>query len=81
MLDAGKMCGRAGEPALYSEKLSHTDRLEKYPEAVLATLSKHGVELSDLEVVGAGLEEAFLQLTGTGGSGEKTGQGMSHPRA
>lgn len=36
----------------------------KQPEAVLATLFKDGVELSDLEVVGAGLEEAFLALTG-----------------
>lgn len=53
--------------------------LTRDPEAVLATLSKHGVELSDLEVVGAGLEEAFLQLTGTGGSEEKTLQRMSHP--
>ena len=36
------------------------------------TLSRHGVEVSDLEVFGAGLEEAFLQLTGTGGSEKKT---------
>ena len=34
------------------------------PEAILATLFKNGAELSDLEVVGAGLEEAFLSLTG-----------------
>jgi hypothetical protein len=34
------------------------------PEAILATLFKNGAELSDLEVVGAGLEEAFLALTG-----------------
>ncbi len=39
--------------------------LTKEPEAVLATLFKQGVELSDLEVVGAGLEEAFLSLTST----------------
>ena len=32
----------------------------KQPEAILATLFKDGAELSDLEVVGAGLEEAFL---------------------
>ena len=55
--------------------------LTRDPDAVLATLSKHGVELSDLEVVGAGLEEAFLQLTGTGRSEAKTYQGMNHPRA
>jgi ABC-2 type transport system ATP-binding protein len=51
------------------------EMLTKDPEAVLATLSKHGVELSNLEVVGAGLEEAFLLLTDTGGSEEKTLQG------
>jgi ABC-2 type transport system ATP-binding protein len=37
----------------------------KQPEAILATLFKEGAELSDLEVEGAGLEEAFLALTGT----------------
>ena len=38
----------------------------KEPEAVLATLFKQGAQLSDLEVVGAGLEEAFLTLTSNG---------------
>lgn len=38
----------------------------KQPETILATLFKNGAELSDLEVVGAGLEEAFLALTGNG---------------
>lgn len=38
----------------------------KEPEALLATLFKRGVELRDLEVVGAGLEEAFLALTSNG---------------
>jgi ABC-2 type transport system ATP-binding protein len=33
------------------------------PEAVLATLFQQGAQLRDLEVVGAGLEEAFLALT------------------
>jgi ABC-2 type transport system ATP-binding protein len=37
------------------------------PEFLLATLIKNGVELRDLEVVGAGLEEAFLALTSNGG--------------
>jgi ABC-2 type transport system ATP-binding protein len=55
------------------------EMLTKDPDAVLATLTRHGVELSDLEVVGAGLEEAFLQLTSA--SEEKTEQGMTHPRA
>jgi ABC-2 type transport system ATP-binding protein len=36
------------------------------PEAVLASLFQSGAELSDLEVVGAGLEQAFLALTGNG---------------
>jgi ABC-2 type transport system ATP-binding protein len=38
----------------------------KQPEAILATLFKNRAELSDLEVEGAGLEEAFLALTGNG---------------
>lgn len=38
----------------------------KEPEALLATLFRHGVALRDLEVVGAGLEEAFLALTSNG---------------
>jgi len=38
----------------------------KQPEDILATLFRDGAELSDLEVVGAGLEEAFLSLTGNG---------------
>jgi hypothetical protein len=36
------------------------------PEAVLGSLFRGGAELSDLEVVGAGLEQAFLELTGNG---------------
>lgn len=42
----------------------------KQPEAILAPLFKNEVELSDLEVVGAGLEEAFLALTSDGKSEE-----------
>ena len=38
----------------------------KEPEALLATLFQQGAGLSDLEVVGAGLEEAFLALTSNG---------------
>lgn len=38
----------------------------KQPEAILSALFKDGAELSDLEVEGAGLEEAFLALTGNG---------------
>lgn len=33
------------------------------PELLLATLFRNGAELSDLEVTGAGLEEAFILLT------------------
>lgn len=40
--------------------------LTNEPEALLAALFKRGAELSDLEVVGAGLEEAFLVLTDNG---------------
>ncbi len=36
------------------------------PEALLATLFRDGAELSNLEVAGAGLEEAFLALTSNG---------------
>ncbi|MCC6626274.1 MAG: ABC transporter ATP-binding protein [Chloroflexi bacterium] len=42
------------------------DRFEVYtlrPEEILARLFAAGVELDELEVVGAGLEEAFLALT------------------
>jgi len=34
------------------------------PEAVLRELFRRGVDIDDLEVTGAGLEEAFLALTG-----------------
>jgi ABC-2 type transport system ATP-binding protein len=34
------------------------------PEAVLRELFRRGVDINDLEVIGAGLEEAFLALTG-----------------
>lgn len=40
--------------------------LTKAPEALLATLFRQEVEISDLEVIGAGLEEAFLSLTNNG---------------
>lgn len=40
--------------------------LTKAPEALLATLFRQEVEISDLEVIGAGLEEAFLSLTSNG---------------
>jgi ABC-2 type transport system ATP-binding protein len=36
------------------------------PETVLGSLFRRGAELSDLEVVGAGLEQAFLELTDNG---------------
>ncbi|HEX2037459.1 MAG TPA: ABC transporter ATP-binding protein [Chloroflexota bacterium] len=40
--------------------------LSAQPEAVLRALFGRGVEIRDLEVVGAGLEEAFLRLTAQG---------------
>lgn len=42
------------------------DMIEVYtlqPEALLATLFAEGATIHELEVVGAGLEEAFLSLT------------------
>ena len=47
------------------------DLIEVYtlqPEALLATLFAQDVAIQDLEVVGAGLEDAFLSLTAHGGS-------------
>jgi len=37
--------------------------LTNQPEAVLRELFRRGVEISDLEVAGADLEEAFISLT------------------
>lgn len=48
------------------------DRIEFYaiePEVPLAKLFGDGVALSDLEVVGAGLEEAFMNITHTAAQG------------
>lgn len=41
----------------------HAAMLSNAPEIVLQTLFTRGVELQNLEVTGAGLEEAFLSLT------------------
>ncbi len=56
-------------PGVQSVQLIDTkfDVYTMQPEALLATLFKDGIELRDLEVVGAGLEDAFLALTGNGG--------------
>ncbi len=59
-------------PQAFQQRGNTFEMLTRDPDAVLTTLTKHGVELGDLEVVGAGLEEAFLQLTSTGGPEEKT---------
>jgi ABC-2 type transport system ATP-binding protein len=55
-------------PGVQSVQLIGTkfDVFTMQPEALLAALFTHGAELHDLEVVGAGLEEAFLALTGNG---------------
>jgi ABC-2 type transport system ATP-binding protein len=37
--------------------------LSNHPESLLGTLFRRGVEIQDLEVVGADLEEAFIELT------------------
>lgn len=54
-----------GEPAFHL-KGDKFETLTMEPEALLANLFQHGAQLKDLEVVGAGLEEAFLTLTGNG---------------
>ncbi len=41
----------------------HVRLLSNQPEAVLGALFRRGVNIRDLEVVGADLEEAFLALT------------------
>lgn len=50
------------------QRVSRTaDRVALYalePEVALARIFQDGITISDLEVVGAGLEEAFLALTG-----------------
>jgi hypothetical protein len=46
--------------------------LSSEPEAVLRALFGRGLEISELEVGGASLEEAVVSLTGRRGSGEAT---------
>ena len=41
----------------------HVRLLSNEPEAILGALFRHGVEIRNLEVVGADLEEAFIALT------------------
>jgi ABC-2 type transport system ATP-binding protein len=41
----------------------HVQLLTNQPEAVLRELFRRGIELSDLEVSGADLEDAFISLT------------------
>jgi hypothetical protein len=41
----------------------HVELLSNEPEAVLRTLFERGVTITNLEVTGAGLEDAFLALT------------------
>jgi ABC-2 type transport system ATP-binding protein len=47
--------------------------LSSEPEAVLGALFRRGVELDDLEVVGADLEEAFVTLTSRAPAAEELG--------
>src|SRR5215208_6427689 len=47
-----------------------TTLLTPRPEEVLQRLFAAGAEVSDLEVVGANLEEAFLRITGEDTDGE-----------
>jgi ABC-2 type transport system ATP-binding protein len=62
--------------------LPHTQRVEalgahirlctQQPEAVLAQLFQRGAQLHDLEVIGAGLEDAFLTLTSADGQAQSS---------
>jgi ABC-2 type transport system ATP-binding protein len=56
------------------------DRFALYatePEALLARLFQEGLAITDLEVVGISLDEAFLALTGDRGTGETEKERMS----
>jgi ABC-2 type transport system ATP-binding protein len=58
----------AGLPITSSEIKGHHHMLmTAEPEALLRELFRRGVDIHDLEVTGAGLEEAFLSLTGRAG--------------
>jgi ABC-2 type transport system ATP-binding protein len=57
-----------GLPITSSEIKGHHHMLmTAEPEALLRELFRRGVDIRDLEVTGAGLEEAFLSLTGRAG--------------
>ena len=54
-----------GLPVMHSEiQGSHYVLVTSEPEALLRELFRRGTDIRDLEVAGAGLEEAFLSLTG-----------------
>jgi len=53
-----------GLPVTTSTVIDHTVQLlTNQPEAVLRELFRRGVEISELEVSGADLEDAFISLT------------------
>jgi len=60
-LPAGALAGLAGVSMEVSDR--RVRLLTNDPEGLLRELFRRGVEISDLEVVGADLEEAFLTLT------------------
>jgi ABC-2 type transport system ATP-binding protein len=60
-LPAGALAGLAGTSTEVSDR--RVRLLTNDPESLLRELFRRGVEISDLEVVGADLEEAFLTLT------------------
>ena len=62
-----------GLPVSHAEVVDGRVRLlSSEPEAVLRALFGHGLEISELEVGGASLEEAVVSLTGRRGGGEAT---------
>jgi ABC-2 type transport system ATP-binding protein len=68
-LAAGFDVALDGLPASAVERTGDRVRLlSAEPETVLRELFRRGVAVTDLEVVGADLEDAFLALTGRGGA-------------
>jgi ABC-2 type transport system ATP-binding protein len=70
----------AGLPVIHSEIEDGLVRLlSNQPEVVLRTLFGRGLEISELEVAGAGLEEAFVTLTGRRSAEGRPADGASSP--
>lgn len=64
-LDQGQLTSLPGVTSVEAGQHDLVTLLSDSPENTLRTLLAEDQNLSDLEVLGVGLEEAFLQLTGT----------------